>query len=78
MSLIDHLCDVVIHDVKFDPLPYSSRMFIGATIDNHTTDIVPFVECDLSGERNIADAIENNSSERNAVYISTMNKIPAF
>ncbi|KRX05194.1 C2 domain [Pseudocohnilembus persalinus] len=77
-SLIDSLCDIVIHNANFDPLPYASRMFICMTLNNHQTEIVPFTQCQLGEGQNISNVIQQNSSDRKAIFISTMHKIPPY
>ncbi|EAR89988.1 C2 domain protein (macronuclear) [Tetrahymena thermophila SB210] len=77
-SFVDALTDVVVHNVHYDPLPYTQRMFLMMTLNEYHPQSTPFVQADLTGPQNLAKIIQDNSQEVNACFISTIMKIPPY
>lgn len=53
-SFLDELCDIIVKMVHFDPLPYSSRMFLLMSLNAAKFDQVAFTSHDLRGPATIA------------------------
>lgn len=72
-SFVDHLIDIAIVGVNWDPLPVATnKIMIAMTTHGHHLSEVPFTAIDLSGETNLSRELLRHKAERHSVFLSPM------
>jgi hypothetical protein len=64
-SFVDHLVDIAVQAINFDPLPMATnKIMIAMTTHGHKLTEIPWIVVDLMGEMNLARELLRHKGDR--------------